>query len=114
MTEKNQTKSNGRGGKRANAGRKAGSATKKTREIADKAAETGITPLEFMLNVMRQEPPKTKNAQIRQAYQAMRFEAAKAAAPYMHPRLAAIEHTGADGGPVQFTKVERVIVDPAN
>jgi hypothetical protein len=44
-----------------------------------------------MLSVLRDEtqaPP-------------FRFEAAKAAAPYIHPRLAAIEHTGKGGGPVQ-------------
>jgi hypothetical protein len=47
---KNQTKSKaigaGRGGKRPGSGRKKGSATKKTREIADRAAAEGITPLE--------------------------------------------------------------------
>jgi hypothetical protein len=56
--EKNQRKSkesNARGGKRPGSGRKKGSATKRTREIADRAAEEGITPLEFMLNVMRVE-----------------------------------------------------------
>ena len=99
----NQDKSS-HGGARKGAGRKAGSATAKTREIADAAAEQGITPLEFMLNIMRYEGSEI----------GLRFEAAKAAAPYIHPRLAAIEHTGADGGPVQFTKVERVIVDPQN
>jgi hypothetical protein len=45
---------------------------------------------------------------------AMRFEAAKAAAPYIHPRLAAIEHTAPDGIDLRVTKVERVIVDPQN
>lgn len=29
------------------------------------------------------------------------LEAAKAAAPYMHHRLATIENTGKDGGPIQ-------------
>jgi hypothetical protein len=43
MSEKNQTKSKGRGGSRKGAGRKTGSATKKTREIADKAAAEGVT-----------------------------------------------------------------------
>ncbi len=42
-----------RGGARENAGRKAGSATKRTREIADKAAEEGATPLNVMLDNMR-------------------------------------------------------------
>ena len=38
----------------------------------------------------------------------MAQEAAKDAAPYMHPRLAAIEHSGPDGGPIQVvSKVQR-------
>jgi hypothetical protein len=84
MSENNQTKSkksNGRGGKRANAGRKVGAATRRTREIADKAAEGGITPLEFMLQIMRNEAGEPET----------RFEAAKAAAPYVHPRLSAVD-----------------------
>lgn len=97
MQSNNQTVSNAtRGGKRPGSGRKKGSATKKTREIADRAAEEGITPLEYMLNVMRQDSAH-EDPRIEIAREAMRFEAAKAAAPYMHPRLAAVEHTGADG-----------------
>lgn len=70
-----------RGGKREGAGRKVGSATRKTREIADKAAEEGITPLEYMLHVMRDPSADT----------ARRDEMAKAAAPYSHARLQQIE-----------------------
>lgn len=95
--ENNQTNSNGRGGARKGAGRKPGSATKRTREIADRAAEEGITPLEFMLQVMRNEPSDELEARDYMQAQMMRFEAAKAAAPYMHPRLAAVEHSGPDG-----------------
>jgi hypothetical protein len=106
MSEKNQTKSNGRGGPRKGAGRPAGSATTKTREIANKAAEAGITPLEVMLEAMN----------------SFRFAGdlekaagfAKDAAPYIHPKLAAIEHTAPDGIDLRVTKVERVIVDPQN
>lgn len=87
----NQTNSNGRGGRRSGSGRKAGSATKKTREIADRAAEQGITPLEFMLNVMRSEVPDGLEGNALIQAMAMRFEAAKAAAPYIHPRLASVE-----------------------
>jgi hypothetical protein len=87
------------GGARKGAGRKPGSATRKTREIADRAMEEGITPLEFMLQVMR-EPSDHEDPKVQVAREAMRFEAAKAAAPYMHPRLAAIEHSGAGGGPI--------------
>jgi len=81
-----------RGGKREGAGRRAGSANTKTRDIADKAATEGITPLEFMLQIMRQEElsPDADPAQVL-AHQAMRFEAAKAAAPYIHPKLSSVE-----------------------
>lgn len=73
-----------RGGVRPGAGRKQGAITKKTRDIAEKASSEGITPLEFMLEVMRD----TK------ADRAERLDMAKAAAPYIHPRLAAVEHSG--------------------
>lgn len=113
MIENNQRKSKeskaaGRGGARKGAGRKAGGATKRTRQIADKAAEEGLTPLEYMLQVMRTEP--TGEMDMREMIQAttLRFEAAKAAAPYMHPRLAAIEHTGADGAPMLPTVINLV------
>lgn len=99
--EKNQTKSNssGRGGRRPGSGRKKGSATKRTREIADKAAAEGVTPLEYMLKIMRQ-PTEHEDPKVTIAREALAFEAAKAAAPYMHPRLAAVEHTGAEGQPL--------------
>lgn len=89
--EINQDKSR-HGGARKGAGRKPGSTTRKTREIADKAAAAGITPLEVMLeamNAFRGAGDLEKAASF-----------AKDAAPYMHPRLAAVEHTGEDGGPI--------------
>ena len=50
-------------------------------------------PLDYLVGVMRETLPFEPN----------RFEAAKAAAPYMHPKLAAVEHTGAEGGAIQIT-----------
>jgi|SRR5882672_2351146 len=103
MSENNQTKS-GRGGARKGAGRKTGSATKKTREIADKAAAAGITPLEVMLEAMnsfRESGNMEKAAGF-----------AKDAAPYIHPKLAAIEHTGADGGAIDHSLTVQFIVKP--
>lgn len=114
MSDNNQAKSK-RGGKREGAGRKEGSATKKTREIADKAAQEGITPLEVMLDnmVFAHQQAGEIMAQLLesgmdlpdgfdQLKELLRFrgiaqEAAKDAAPYIHPRLAAIEHTGKGG-----------------
>lgn len=74
-----------RGGKREGAGRKPGSATRKTREIADRAAAEGITPLEVMLANMRrwwteQDWDKAQSAAVD-------------AAAFMHPKMSAIDHT---------------------
>lgn len=65
------------GGKREGSGRKKGGANLKTRKIADQAILDGDTPLEYMLNVMRDV-----NADIER-----RDEMARAAAPFIHPRL---------------------------
>src|SRR5262252_6886498 len=46
---------NGHGGRRQGAGRKPGSASQKTREIANRAAKDGLTPLEYMLAVLRDD-----------------------------------------------------------
>lgn len=108
----NQTKSNeGRGGRRPGAGRPAGAATKKTRAIADAAASEGITPLEFMLQVMRQDPTHD-DPKIQAQRELLQFEAAKAAAPYVHPKLASIQHTGEGGGAMVFEQIVRTVVDP--
>lgn len=70
-----------RGGKRPGAGRKVGAITRKTREVAERSALEGITPLEYMLKIMRDELGDPD----------MRLDAAKSAAPYMHPRLSSID-----------------------
>lgn len=82
--EINQPKSNGRGGRRPGAGRKKGSATLKTRQKANEILEDGgITPLDYMLSVLRNEELSAEE----------RMDAAKSAAPYVHPRLAATDNT---------------------
>ena len=91
-----------RGGKRQGAGRKPGATTTKTREIADKAAAGGITPLEFMLSVLRDESAPTD----------ARFEAAKQAAPYIHPKLSSIEAKIDADVRRSVRRIERDIIDP--
>lgn len=86
-----------RGGKRPGAGRKPGAATTRTREIADKAASEGITPLEYLLSVMRDAGVD----------EAKRIDAAKAAAPYVHPKLQPVDH---DGDTTQKTQVAGALV----
>lgn len=73
-----------RGGKREGAGRKKSAITTKVRELAVDALNGGQTPLDFLMSVMRDETNE----------KAMRIDAAKAAAAYVHPRLAAVDHSG--------------------
>lgn len=88
----------GKGGKRKGAGRPPGAHNRRTREIAEAEAKKGITPLEYMLKVMRDS----------KADKSRRDDMAKAAAPFMHARLQAIQHTGKDGGAIQvnFTQLD--------
>lgn len=128
------------GGKRDGAGRKAGAVTKRTREVAERALATGMTPLDVMLDNMRHfqqvaldaeatldgltatefseqvDPDATPEEQfkfllaqvkktvgLRQCAQ----DAARDAAPYIHPKLSAVAHSGPNGGPIEFVTKEQ-------
>jgi hypothetical protein len=65
-------------------GRTKGTPNKKTAELQATIAAEGITPLAYMLSVMRDEANAPE----------MRLDAANKAAPFVHPKLAAIEHSG--------------------
>lgn len=69
------------GGARSNAGRKPGAATKLNQQARATALGGGETPLSFMLKRMRDEAVSMED----------RFEAAKAAAPYVHAKLSSVE-----------------------
>lgn len=73
-----------RGGKREGAGRPKGTVNKATAQRQAEVAASGLTPLDYLLGVMRDE----------EADEASRRDCAKAAAPYVHPRLAAVELSG--------------------
>ncbi len=94
-------------------GRQKGSGNKKTREIAEKAAESGITPLEVMIEAMRFHHRRAQKANDEKKGEHLKEAAtmAEKAAPYMHPRLAAVEHTGKGGKDLipQYTDEERAI-----
>ena len=80
-----------KGGARRGAGRKPGGANRKTREIADRAAVDGVIPLEYLLKVLRQPAPEGADALTQLELDKLRLDAAKSAAPYMHPRPSAID-----------------------
>ena len=65
-------------------GRAKGTPNKATAARQKRIAESGLTPLDYLLRIMRDESLDHHQ----------RIDAAKAAAPYVHPRLASIEHKG--------------------
>jgi hypothetical protein len=77
-------------------GRKKGTPNKKTKLLQEIIAASGVTPLDYMLGVLRDE----------NATATERMDAAKAAAPSVHARLAAIDHAGNEEKPIQ----QRMIV----
>ena len=97
----------GTGGRREGAGRKKGSHNTKTKnrmKIADEALKNGKTPLEIMLETMRElyekaqtcldettkkdEKAKAESAKMRIGFLREACEIAKDAAPYVHSKLA--------------------------
>lgn len=70
-----------RGGSRPGAGRKPGVPNKATAESRRAVEESGLTPLQYMLKVLRDENETAEN----------RAWAAEKAAPYVHPKLANVE-----------------------
>ena len=72
-------------------GRKKGSIAKLDAEARKKMIEGGITPLDFLLAVMRDNHQDFR----------VRLDAAKTAAPYCHSRLASTELSGGSIEPVQ-------------
>lgn len=80
-----------RGGSRPGAGRKLGAASLRTRQIANRAAASGRTPLEFLLELIDKPYPDGATPAVIASYDSMRLDAAKACAPYIHPRLSSID-----------------------
>lgn len=74
-------------------GRKKGTPNRITLAKTAEIAASGLTPLDYMLSVMRDAT----------AEDGRRDDMAKAAAPYVHSRLATTEHKGPDGGPIQHS-----------
>lgn len=72
-----------KGGARPGAGRKKGEPNKRTAEVQKAVEESGLTPLQYLLSVMRDELAEPRERQV----------CAIAAAPYVHSKLSSIEMT---------------------
>jgi hypothetical protein len=94
---KQQEATNLHGGKRSGAGRPKGAPNKANAERQAAIVASGLAPLDYLLSVLRDESADPHE----------RMEAAKSAAPYVHPRLASIEHAGKDdGSPIQIKEIK--------
>jgi hypothetical protein len=85
-------------------GRAPGTPNKINKEIRNKVALTGKTPLDVMIEVMRSyadEGNRDKASSV-----------AQMAAPYIHPRLTTVDVGNKDG--VSFKGEQTVIILPAN
>ena len=105
-----------KGGKRPGAGRKRGVPNKINAEVRRRALESGASPLEVLLTLMRKAEPTRRPDESGLAYFTrwkswadQRLDAAKAAAPYVHHRLAVVEQTGTGGGPIQHIVTVEVV-----
>lgn len=78
-------------GVKTGGGSRKGKRNKKTAAKVAAIEMSGQTPLDYLLSVMRDPGREDKD----------RLEAAKAAAPYVHSKLATVEHKGEGGGPLK-------------
>lgn len=92
------------GGKRAGAGRPKGVRNVKTERQTSAVKASGLTPLDYMLKVMRDESNE----------QSIRLDAANKAAPYVHAKLASIDHTSSDGSMAEKPTVIKLVAPSAN
>lgn len=100
----------------ANKGERRGGRTKGTlnqrtiqrKEIVDKALEQGVTPVEIMIDNMRWahglalKAADAKDEKNEKAYRTLSQQWAEDCANYFFPKMASVEHTGEDGGPIQI------------
>ena len=87
-------------------GRPKGSRNKASARREAEIEASGLTPLQHMLNILRDETASKQD----------RMWAAEKAAPYVHPRLAQQQFKGPDGGAitvqiVRFTDIEEHAAD---
>ena len=90
------------------AGRKKGVPNKATAKTVAAIEQSGLTPLAYMLEVMRQDIPEGYDPIAKVNLMGIKMDAAKSAAPYVHPKLSQVATTLT--GKLTIDKIELVIV----
>jgi hypothetical protein len=90
-------------GVKTGGGSRKGRPNKATAAKAREIAASGQTPLDYMLGVMRARIPKNADFATKAILYAQRLDAAKSAAPYIHPKLANVVVKGDPDSPVRLT-----------
>src|SRR5690349_1327252 len=86
-------------------GRQKGTPNRKTAEVVAAIESSGLTPLDYMLSVLRNDAND----------QPTRLDAAHKAAPYVHAKLATIDVGNKDGEPLKtISVIELVAVRPGD
>lgn len=105
-------------------GRKKGSIPKKSKEIAERLEQLGCDPIEDMLRIARLAekglpilidgiPLTINDKEITRPDYAIAGNLYKELAQYVAPKRSAIQHTGADEGPIEVDQEMKIIfVDP--
>src|SRR3954464_14985531 len=87
-------------------GRQKGAVDKIKREAI--LAAQGITPLDYLMMLVRAETEPGLDPTVAKARESLRFEAAKAAAPYVHARLQAMTLGGDPENPIKVDNMSEL------
>src|SRR3954449_8834049 len=87
-------------------GRQKGAVDKIKREAI--LAAQGITPLDYLMMLVRAETEPGLDPGVAKARETLRFEAAKAAAPYVHARLQAMTLGGNPENPIKVDSMSEL------
>jgi hypothetical protein len=100
---------NGHGGARAGAGKPKGASTRRAEQSMAMAEAKGVDPVEMLLDLTKWAFEQFTANQTRENADMVR-DYAKEAAPYVRPKLSAVEASGPNGGAIVFEGLDREII----
>jgi len=92
-------------GTKKTGGRKKGVANKINKQVKEKVIETGLTPLEVLIEIMRDhysQAHKEQSPILKATAYTIALDAANKAAPYIHAKLSSIDLGNKDNLPLKM------------